>query len=251
MARRQALGKYEKWTDPRVKRWHTSRVRYGQYCPVAKAAEVLGERWTMLIVRDVMEGAHRFNDLYAGLPGISRTLLSGRLRQLVGDGLLERREANGHPEYWLTPLGLDLQPAVFALGEWAVRNYGRDPERDELNPEVLMLWIERHVNRDALPDGRFVARFDFRASRQHARAWLVSQDHSPRVCHDDPRFEVDLVVTSDVRTLHLVFAGRLAMSAALREGSIALEGTMQARRSFTRWFGYSPFATAARGALAS
>src|SRR5438046_3107128 len=109
MARRQALGKYEKWTDPRVIRWHTSRVRCG----------------------------------------------------------------------------------------------------------------------------RFVARFDFRASRQHARAWLVSQDHSPRVCHDDLRFEVDLVVTSDVRTLHLVFAGRLAMSAALRDGSIALEGTMQARRSFT------------------
>lgn len=225
-------------------------MRYGQYCPVAKAAEVLGERWTLLIVRDLMEGAHRFNDLYAGLPGVSRTLLSGRLRQLERDGLIERRAVNGHPEYWLTALGLDLQPAVFALGEWAVRHYGRDPERDELNPEVLMLWVERHVNRDALPDGRFVARFEFRGNRPQPRAWLVSQDHSPRVCHDDPRFDVDLVVSSDVRTLHRVFAGRLALSAALREGSIALEGTQQARRGFTRWFGYSPFAGAAREALA-
>ena len=226
-------------------------MRYGQYCPVAKAAEVLGERWTLLIVRDVMEGAHRFNDLYAGLPGISRTLLSGRLRQLERDGLLERRSSNGHPEYWLTPLGLDLQPAVFALGEWAVRNYSRDPGRDELDAEVLMLWIERHVNRDALPEGRYVARFDFRGSRQHPRAWLVSQDRSPRVCHDDPRFDVDLVITSDLRTLHREFGGRLALSAALRDGSIALEGTPQARRDFTRWFGYSPFANATREVLAA
>jgi DNA-binding HxlR family transcriptional regulator len=244
------LGKYEKWTDTAVSRWHTSAVRYGQYCPVAKAAEVLGERWTMLIVRDLMMGAHRFNDLYDGLAGISRTLLSGRLRQLESEGLIERRSVNGHSEYWLTSLGEDLQPAVMALGEWAVRHYGRDPERDELDPEILMLWIERRVVRDALPPGRFVVRFEFEGDRRHARAWLVCQDGVPRACHDDPRFDVDLVVTSDVRTLHRVFAGRHALSAALREGSIALEGTMQARRAFTRWFGYSPFANATREALA-
>ena len=223
---------------------------YGQYCPVAKAAEVLGERWTLLIVRDVMEGAHRFTDLYAGLPGISRTLLAGRLRHLEREGIIERRPGEAHPEYWLTPLGLDLQPAVLALGEWAVRNYGRDPKRDELDPEILMLWIERHVHRDALPDGRFVARFEFRGDRRHPRAWLVSQDRTPRTCHEDPRFDVDLVVASDVATLHRVFAGRLALGAALRDGSIALEGTGAQRRGFVRWFGYSPFASATREALA-
>jgi hypothetical protein len=188
-----------------------------------------------------MMGAHRFNDLHDGLPGISRTLLSGRLRQLEDEGLIERRAVNGHFEYWLTSLGEDLQPAVMALGEWAVRHYGRDPERDELNPEVLMLWIERCVVRDAFPPGRFVARFEFRGAG-HPRAWLVVQDGVPRACHDDPRFDVDIVVTSDVRTLHRVFAGRLALSAALRDGTVALSGDVGAVRGFGRWFGYSPFA---------
>ena len=218
---------------------------YGQYCPVAKAAEVLGERWTMLIVRDLMEGAHQFNDLYAGLPGISRTLLSQRLRRLQADGLVERRNGAARPGYWLTALGLDLQPAIFALGEWAVRNYGHDPKRDELHPEVLMLWIERHVQRDALPPGRYVVRFEFRGARP-PRAWLVVEDRTPTVCHDDPRFECDLIVSADISTLHRVFAGRLALSAALRDGSLALDGTADERRRFARWFGLSPFAPAAR-----
>src|SRR5207245_9848363 len=109
-------GKYEKWTERQAGSWQTPGVRgYGQYCPVAKAAEVLGERWTMLIVRDLMEGAHRFTDLYAGLPGISRTLLSERLRRLERDGLIERRDGRGRPEYWLTALGQDLQPALMAI----------------------------------------------------------------------------------------------------------------------------------------
>jgi DNA-binding HxlR family transcriptional regulator len=222
---------------------------YGQYCPVAKAAEVLGERWTLLVVRDLMEGAHRFGDLYAGLPGISRTLLSQRLRRLEHDGLVERRPQGGHSEYWLTPLGLDLRPAVLAIGEWAVRNYGRDPRRDELEPAVLMLWIERHVQRDALPDGRIVVRFEFGSVRP-PRAWLLIEDRVPTICLDDPRFEIDLIVTADLRTLHRIFAGRLAMAAALRDGSLMLEGAAPHRRAFTRWFGYSPFAPAAREVMA-
>ena len=243
--------KYEIWTAANARAWQTLAVNYGQYCPVAKATEVLGERWTLLIVRDLMFGAHRFNDLYAGLPGISRTLLAGRLRHLEHEGLIERRTSNGRPEYWLTALGLDLQPAVMALGEWAVRNYGRDPHRDELDAAVLLLWIERMLHRDALPPGRFVARFDFRGERKHPRLWLVSENGVPKACYEDPRFDVDLAVSSDVRTLHRVFAGRLALSAALRDGSIALEGASEQRRAFTRWFGFSPLAPAMREALAS
>jgi DNA-binding HxlR family transcriptional regulator len=247
----RALGKYEKWTDRRAMRWQTPRVRgYGQYCPVAKAAEVLGERWTLLIVRDLITGAHRFTDLHRGLPGISRTLLAERLRRLEDDGLLERRRADGgRAEYWLTALGRDLEPAVLALGEWAVRNYGREPERDEMNVEVLMLWIERNTRRDAFPPERLVARFEFRGSRP-PRSWLVVEDRSPSVCHDDPGFEVDLIVTADLRTLHRVFAGRLALSAALRDGSLTIEGSAQQRRAFGQWFGLSPFARTAREALA-
>ena len=99
--------------------------------------------------------------------------------------------------------------------------------------------------RDALPSGRFVVRFEFRAARP-PRAWLVCEGATPTVCHDDPRFEVDLVVSSDVPTLHRIFAGRVALSAALRDGSLTLDGSAEERRRFTRWFGLSPFAPAAR-----
>lgn len=224
---------------------------YGQYCPVAKAAEVLGERWTLLIIRDLITGAHRFSDLQRGLPGISRSLLASRLRHLEDDGLVERRPSpSGRSEYWLTKLGQDLEPAVIAIGAWAARNFGREPTRDELDPDVLLLWIERALRRDALPPGRLVVRFDFTRPAR-ATAWLVVEDRVPTICHDDPGFDVDLVVTTDVKTLHLVFAGRLALAAALRAGGLTLEGSAQQRGAFMRWFGYSPLAPAIRESLAS
>ena len=243
--------KYEIWTDRSPRQWQTSAVRgYGQYCPVAKAAEVLGERWTLLIVRDLITGAHRFTDLQRGLPGISRTLLAERLRRLERDGLVERRmSASGRDEYWLTPVGTDLTPAVIAVGDWAVRNFGRDPRKDELDPDVLLLWIERNAKRDAFPDGRFVARFDLRAARR-PRAWLVVEDHVPSICYDDPGFDVDIAIDVDMRTLHLVVAGRLSIAAAMRSGAMSLEGPPVQRRAFPRWFGLSPMAPAAQ-ALAS
>lgn len=225
-------------------------MRYGQYCPVAKAAEVLGERWTLLIVRDLMMGAHRFNDLQRGLPGISRSLLSARLRHLEHQGLVERRAAGPRGEYWLTPLGRDLQDAVFALGDWAVRNYGRDPHRDELDPEVLLLWIERTVQRTAVPPGRFVTYFELRGPKP-GRAWLVLEGKEASVCHDDPGFDVDITLRCDTATLYRVFIGRLALGAAMRDGSLVLEGSPARRRDFARWFGYSPFAPAAVEARAS
>lgn len=223
---------------------------YGQYCPVAKAAEVLGERWTLLIVRDLITGAHRFTDLQRGLPGISRSLLADRLRRLEYDGLVERRMAtSGREEYWLTPVGMDLTPAVIAVGEWAVRNFSRDPRKDELDPDVLLLWIERGTKREGFPAGRFVARFDLRGARR-ARAWLVVEDRVPSICYDDPGFEVDLAINVDMRTLHLVFAGRLGIAAALRSGAMSLDGAPVHRRTFPRWFGLSPMAEQAQ-ALAS
>ncbi len=252
MRLRDRWRKYEIWTDRQAQRWHTRGVRgYGQYCPVAKAAEVLGERWTLLIVRDLIMGAHRFTDLERGLPGISRTLLSDRLRRLQADGLVEqRRGLSGRAEYWLTPLGKDLQPAVMAVGEWATRNFGRDPHRGELDPEVLMLWIERNARRDAFPRERLVVRFELLGARV-PRSWLVVEDQVPSVCHDDPGFEVDLIVSAELHDLYLVFVGRMALSAALRKGSITLEGSPAQRRGFMRWFGLSPFAKTAREALAS
>ena len=225
-------------------------MEYGQYCPVAKAAEVLGERWTLLIVRDLMMGAHRFNDLERGLPGISRSLLSARLKHLEAEGLIERRASGAHGEYWLTALGQDLAPAVFALGDWAVRNYGRDPRRDELDPDVLLLWIERNIRRDAVPPGRFVTYFELRGPKP-GRAWLVLEGGEASVCHDDPGFEVDVMLRADTATLYRVFIGRVSLAAAIRDGAVTIEGSAARRHEFSRWFGYSPFTPQAVEARAS
>jgi DNA-binding HxlR family transcriptional regulator len=217
---------------------------------VARAAEVLGDRWTLLVVRDLVEGAHRFSELAQGLPGLSRTLLTQRLRSLEREGVLERRRAaDGRQEYWLTPLGEDLTPALIALGDWAARNYSRDPVRRELDPRVMLFWVTRHIQREALPPGRFLVRFEFRGPRP-STIWLLSEEREPTVCTSDPGFEPDLVVTTDLITLNRVFAGRLALGAALREGAIALEGLSSAARGFARWFGYSPFAQTTRTLVA-
>jgi hypothetical protein len=181
---------------------------------------------------------------------MSRTLLSQRLRSLEREGLVERRRTqNGHHEYWLTEIGEDLKPALLALGEWAARNYSRDPVRRELDARLLLEWIVREVRRTALPAGRFLARFDFRAART-STIWLLSEDRAASVCTADPGFEPDLVVTTDLVSLNRVFAGRIALAAALRSGAIALDGSTSAVRGFARWFGESPFAETTRGLVA-
>ena len=211
---------------------------------------VLGERWTLLVVRDLVEGAHRFSQLSQGLPDMSRTLLTQRLRSLEREGIIERRTvAAGRREYWLTAIGEDLKPALFALGDWAARNYSRDPVRRELDARVMLVWVARHVRREGLPRGRFLVRFDFKAPRVSTN-WLLVEDGDASVCTEDPGFEPDLMVATDLVTLNRVFAGRLALSAALRAGSIALEGTPTAVRGFARWFGYSPFLETTRALVA-
>jgi DNA-binding HxlR family transcriptional regulator len=221
----------------------------GQYCPLAKAAELLGDRWTLLIVRDLLTGAHRFGEIQRGLPGISPTLLAQRLRLLERNGILERRPLDqGRPEYWLTSVGQDLAPAVLGLGSWAARNFAHEPSPDEMNSSVLILQIERFLNVPSLPPGRKVARFDFTAPRRESR-WLLIDRAEATACDHDPGPVPSLVVTTDLRTLHNVFAGRIGMRAALRDGALRLDGEPEMVRSFPRWFGFSPFAEETRVAL--
>ncbi len=222
---------------------------YGQYCPVAAAAEMLGDRWTLLIVRDLITGAHRFNEIERGMHGISRTILSDRLRLLERYGLIERRRVGaGHHEYWLTPIGADLEPAVLSLGNWAARHFGKEPSPRELDASRLMLWIERFARRAELPPGRWVARFEFTGPRRERR-WLLVEDGNPTACETDPGPEPALVVRTDLNTLHQVFGGRLALRAALRDGSLEIEGRKESLRTFPRWFGLSPFADAMKDSV--
>jgi DNA-binding HxlR family transcriptional regulator len=146
---------------------------YAQYCPVAKATEILGDRWTLLIVREMLGGASGFNQLQRGLPGISRSVLTDRMRALERAEVIERRTGpKGRTlEYRLTPAGRDLQPVVQAIGEWGATRSFTEPRREELDPDLLIVWMARHVDLRQLPPDRPVVRFDFRNPKR--RYWKV------------------------------------------------------------------------------
>jgi DNA-binding HxlR family transcriptional regulator len=225
---------------------------YGQYCPIAKGAEILAERWTPLIIRDVMLGAHRFNDIERGLPGISRSLLAGRLRQLVHAGVIERRpgERGRRVEYHLTAAGHGLGQVVYRLGEWAARWVFRDPDPGDRDPVLLLWWMHGRINRELLPPRRVVVRFDFRhATKPHI--WLVLERSDVSVCPTDPGFDTDLVVTADIADLYRLWLGRITFATAVEDGLLEIDGPPALVRAFPRWLQWSPIAGAVRAAAAS
>ncbi|HZQ86419.1 MAG TPA: winged helix-turn-helix transcriptional regulator [Acidimicrobiales bacterium] len=196
----------------------SERTGHGQYCPVTRAVDLLGERWTMLIVRDMLVGTSRFNDLARGLPGLSRSLLTKRLRQLERSGLVERLDG----EYHLTDAGQALRPIVFGLGEWAAKYIFGDPRPAELDPELLVWWMHKRIDTAQLPNRRTVLHIRF-ADDPH-RYWIVIDAQGPSVCDVDPGFDVDVTLTADVATLHRVWLGREPITDAMRAGRLAFEG---------------------------
>jgi DNA-binding HxlR family transcriptional regulator len=224
---------------------------YGQYCPVALASEVLADRWTPLIVRELVLGNTRFNEIERGLPGISRSLLTQRLRHLERSGVLERRPAAGGrgSEYHLTDAGRDLEPVLLAIGEWAVRWMHSDPEPEVVDPVVLTWWMYRRIAVDRLPHRRVVLELDYRGP-EATRIWLVLDRGEPSVCIKPPGFDTDVVVTTDPVTMMRIFSGITTVDAALSAGSMRIAGPPSLARGFSRWFLWSPFAPAVRKALA-
>ena len=230
--------------------WQTLRVAsYGQWCPVAHAAEILAERWTPLIVRELLSGVSRFNDLERGLPGISRTLLAQRLRQLERAGVVQRRLArNGRTAtYELTQAGQDLQPVVDALGGWGARWAFPEPRPEELDPGLLLWWMRRRIRIDRLPPCRIVVQFEFPGARKD-RVWLLLARTEVSVCLDEPGFDPDILVTADLAALYQVWLGRVPLEEALRAGTIVIEGPPALVRTFPRWLEWSPMAPAVRAA---
>jgi DNA-binding HxlR family transcriptional regulator len=221
---------------------------YAQYCPVAKATEVLGDRWTLLIVREMLGGASGFNELQRGLPGISRSVLTDRMRALERAEVVERRTGpKGRTlDYRLTSAGRDLQPVVQAIGEWGATWSFTEPRPEELDPDLLIVWMARHVDRGRLPAGRTVVKFDFRDPKR--RYWMVLEPSEVSVCLQHPGFDVDLEVVVDTATLYLVYLGRAELSAAIRSGKLTLLGPRPLQRGFRAWFTWSAFAPASRSA---
>jgi len=205
--------------------------------------EVLGERWSMLIVRDMLCGFTRFNDLARGLPGLSRSLLAKRLRQLEMARIVQRDGT----EYRLTPAGEDLREVVFGLGAWGARWQLGDPRETELDPELLMWWMHTRLDFSRLPDRRVVLAFSFRGDRR--RFWIVKDPAGPSVCMSDPGFDVDVHIDAELAALYEVWLGRRDLGAAMRDGTVTLHGTAPMVRQMPQVFllsPMSPYVTASR-----
>jgi DNA-binding HxlR family transcriptional regulator len=215
---------------------------YGQFCPVSRGAEIFAERWTPLILRELLNGSHRFGELQLGLPRISRNLLTQRLASLIRAGVIERRPAERGRgfTYHLTSAGEELRPVVQALGAWGYRWGGEKLPAAKLDPVLLMWFIRRRVQVDALGRARTVVRFDFRRPRRSF--WLRMEPTMVELCFTDEGFDVQLAVDADLAALTAVWLGRLRLSDAIAAGSIRLDGDDDARPLFSRWFGLSPFA---------
>jgi DNA-binding HxlR family transcriptional regulator len=225
---------------------------YGQYCPVALGSEVIGDRWTPLILREMVIGSTRFNDIERGLPGISRTLLGQRLRHLERKGVLQRRPAAAGrgSEYHLTPAGLELEQVLMSLGEWAVRWMFTEPTPPVVDPVTLTWWMHRRVDLDRLPDRRVVVEFDYQGP-QATHIWLILDRGEPSVCQKHPGFDSDLVVVTDPVAFMRVFAGIVTLARAIDDGSVDILGPPALVRSFGTWFLWSPFKPAVQERVAA
>ena len=220
---------------------------YGQFCPVAIASEVLAERWTMLVLRELLCGSHRFNDLHRGVPLMSASLLSRRLKELDAFGLVEKRpleRGKGHG-YFLTEAGQALNPLVEGIGLWGLKYMRTTFAATNLDPSLLMWDMRRWIRPEHVPVGRIVIRIDLTDARKaQQRYWLVKHENEQDLdlCLHDPGFDVNLIVTSDIESLARIWLGDIEIEHAIRSGRIRLEGPASLRLSFYDWIGLSPFA---------
>ena len=216
---------------------------YSQYCPIARGAEIFAERWTPIIVRNLFVGCQTFTEIEKGAPGISRTLLAQRLRQLERVGVVDRIQAkNGRgPRYVLTECGEELGQVCVTLGEWGARWLELAP--DHLDPSMaLWSWCQGYVNAAALPVGRVVVRFDF-LQRPRRTLWLLFEHGSGEVCLKNPGFDEDLIITADPEWFIKWHLGRVSWHQAVREGHITVQGPRDLARVLPTWNLRSRFQT--------
>ena len=224
---------------------------YRSFCPISLATGVLADRWTPLILRELVLGSTRFNEVARGLPGISRSLLVQRLKHLERNGIVERWPlpmGRGH-EYHLTPAGKDLESILMSLGRWAVTWLYDELKPHEVDPITLTWWMHRQFDPDHVPERRVVIQFDHTAPERRT-IWMVFDRGRPSVCVQHPGLDTDVLVTTTTPALGEVFSGFQTLQAAMAKGAVTLEGPPHLLRAFPRWFLWSPFAadTRKRGA---
>lgn len=221
-------------------------MEYGQFCPVAKATEIIGEKWTLLIIRELLMGGSRFNDLQRGLSLISPTLLSKRLDTLADQGLVIKKRIPGQRghEYFPTDCCRELQPILIALGDWGMRWARSNLTEKDYDVEMLMLYLKRSIVPEKLIGRQTVIRFRFTDIETYPDWWLVACGEDIDLCVKDPGKEVDVYFTSSVKTMADIWMGDNSYRDALRDGSLKVVGDSALTRSITTWMRNSIFSEA-------
>jgi DNA-binding HxlR family transcriptional regulator len=217
-------------------------MRYGQFCPIAKAAEIVAERWTPLVIAEMLSGSTHFSDIRRGVPLMSQTLLSKRLKELERVGVVERHLTNRRrPEWQLTEAGRALAPVIQQLGEWGLC-YAQDPlEESDLDVTILTWNIRRRVDPKVFGEGRVTVLFEFTdVPKAKRRWWIVNDRGSVDLCPTDPGFPVDLYITTDIRSMIHVWVGKLSLDAAVRSDKIEIIGPRSLRSRVRSWLLLSP-----------
>jgi DNA-binding HxlR family transcriptional regulator len=226
---------------------------YGQFCPVAKALEVVGERWSLLVIRELLCGSYRFGEIMHGLPLISRSVLAQRLKSLEQAGLVERqaRSAAGGPVYSLTDAARELAPIVIGLGTWGQRWSRGKPAAKELDPVLLMWDMRRRLDLERMPERQTVVMFWYRdVPAKRSRYWLRIDRPEVDLCLTNPGFPVELTVETTIRTMVEVWMGERDLRESLRAGAIQLQGAPGLVRAFPSWLLLNVFASVERPSTA-
>jgi DNA-binding HxlR family transcriptional regulator len=222
----------------------TETSSYGQFCPVSMAAEILCSRWTVILLREMLCGSTRFNDLRRGMPRMSPALLSKRLKELELSGVIRTvPTAAGGFEYQLTAAGEELRPIIIGIGNWGQRWVESRLSLRNLDPTLLMWDMHRNLNPDPLPPRRCTIQFQYpELSPTTRNYWLVVDSGKVDLCQADPGFEVDLLVTSSLKTMTAIWMGLTQLDAEIRAGRVQLDGDPVVGRSMRAWLKLSVFA---------
>jgi DNA-binding HxlR family transcriptional regulator len=220
---------------------------YRQFCPVAMASEILCTRWTIILLRELVAGSRRFNELRRGVPRMSPALLSKRLKELEAAGVVARSQIRGGPdlyEYMLTPAGKDLGQVVEAIGAWGQKWVTTESSLENLDPNLLMWDIRRGINPTPMPPCRSIIQIIFSDLHESRRNWwlVVMPGEEVDLCAIDPGFDVDLYLVTNLRTMTEIWMGYTSISRAKADEKLMITGNRQLEASLQDWFRLSPFA---------
>jgi DNA-binding HxlR family transcriptional regulator len=224
-----------------------SEGSYNQFCPVAMAAEILCSRWTMVLLRELVSGSTRFNELRRGVPRMSPALLSKRLKELETAGIVVRSRVPGEPnvfEYRLTKAGEDLRPVVESVGGWGQKWIESEASLKNLDPNLLMWDIRRNIDPTPMPRKRSTIQFIFSDLAKARRNWwlVVVPGQETDLCSVDPGFDVDLYLSTDLRTMTEIWMGYITAARAKSDGRLTITGNRQLEASLRTWLSLSKFA---------